>query len=291
MALSVQGAFDTHVHAYPSLFPRLGDDWQIGEACQDARMSGIVLKSHHESTASRAYLLGSRFAELSVYGGIALNRFVGGLNPAAVEACLRTGGRIVWMPTIDAQAHADLYERAGGYREQEMTGGALSSTGPPIAIVRKDRLIDQVYEILDLVREHDAVLATGHLSAREVALLVREAGERGIERIVVTHPHFKVPGMSLEQIRDSVQRGAYIELTYCAISPRWAHATLDDYRQVIEAVGARHCMLSSDAGQRHNPPPPEALRLLMQGLYEKGVSEEALYRMAAENPRALVESR
>jgi hypothetical protein len=101
--IDVAGAFDLHVHSYPSLFPRLADDLGLAEAYAAAGFAGFALKSHHESTASRAYLLGRLHPELRVAGGIVLNGFVGGINPSAVEACLRTGGRIVWMPTIDAQ--------------------------------------------------------------------------------------------------------------------------------------------------------------------------------------------
>src|SRR3546814_17841203 len=44
---------------------------------------------------------------ISVYGGIALNHTVGGLNPYAVELALRMGGRVVWFPTLASPAHID----------------------------------------------------------------------------------------------------------------------------------------------------------------------------------------
>ena len=48
-------------------------------------------------------------------------------------------------------------------------------------------------------------------------------------------------------------------------------------------------MLVSDTGQRHNPLPPEALRLFAQGLFEKGVPEEDIYTMIKDNPADLLE--
>lgn len=287
--ISVEGVFDIHVHAYPCLFPRIGDDWLIVDACRAAGMAGIVIKSHHESTASRAYLVGRRIEGISVLGGIVLNRYVGGLNPLAVAGCLATGGRVVWMPTVHAAGHAAVYGTVGGYAEQQASGRpAPGGAGDGIRILAGGRLVDEVFEILDLIREHDAVLATGHLSAEEIESLLRAARQRGVERVVVSHPNFKVPGMNLEQIRTCASAGAFIELTYCSISPMWSHATLEQYRAVIDAIGPERCLLSSDVGQRHNPLPPEAMRLLMQGLLEKGVSEAALRRMAVDNPRELV---
>ena len=40
-----------------------------------------------------------------MFGGIALNTQVGGLNPHAVNLCLAMGGRVVWLPTIASPGH------------------------------------------------------------------------------------------------------------------------------------------------------------------------------------------
>ena len=69
-------------------------------------MRAIVLKNHYESTAGIAYLVRTLVPGIEVFGGIDLNLTVGGINPAAVEHMTRvTGGwgRIVWMPTFDAE--------------------------------------------------------------------------------------------------------------------------------------------------------------------------------------------
>ncbi len=82
----IEGAVDVHVHAAPSLFARWGDAWDLAEAVRDAGMAGFVLKSHRTSTVEVAALLSRAFPTLRVHGGIALNRFVGGLGPVAVDA-------------------------------------------------------------------------------------------------------------------------------------------------------------------------------------------------------------
>ena len=53
---------------------------------------------------------------LEVFGGIALNLTVGGINPAAVEHMTRVSGgwgRIVWMPTFDAENQVRSRRRTG----------------------------------------------------------------------------------------------------------------------------------------------------------------------------------
>jgi len=69
-------------------------------------MRGLVLKNHNESTASWAYLMREETPGIEVFGGIVLNRAVGGVNAAAVEhmTAVKGGwGRVVWMPTFDAE--------------------------------------------------------------------------------------------------------------------------------------------------------------------------------------------
>ena len=78
-------------------------------------MKAILLKCHHENTVSRAYLVQRVIPGIRVFGGIVLNYYVGGINPAAVEASLRLGGKEVWMPTVDAGYHAEVHGGTGGY--------------------------------------------------------------------------------------------------------------------------------------------------------------------------------
>jgi hypothetical protein len=284
--IEMTGAFDLHVHAYPSLFPRLTDDLGLAEAYRAAGFGGFVLKGHHESTASRAYLLGRLFPDLHVFGGVVLNRFVGGLNPAAVEASLRTGGRVVWMPSIDADGHALAHGSTGGYDSQ---GAGLAGSERGISIFGAGGEIrDEVYEILDLVKNADAILATAHLSAAEVVALVPIALERGVRKVVITHPFFKVPALDLDTLASLVLRGAYAEFAYNTLSPMWRYTTVDQVRAAITRVGAERCLLVSDGGQRHNPSPPEGLRIFAQSLFERGITERAIEIMIRGNPRALL---
>ena len=285
--VNLEDAIDIHFHPHPDLIPRLTDDRGVVERAVECGMRAVVLKCHFESTVGRAYNVNQQFDGIDVYGGIALNRHVGGVNPAAVETSVRLGAKIVWMTTVDADYHAKTYGFTGGYSQQKSDSRPVE----PISIVKDGKLTQECQDVLDVMAHYDsAALTTGHFSAEDVDLLVRNALERGVKRIILQHVFFKIPAMSIEQIQSLVALGAVAELEYCGISPFWAWEgqTLDLMRQGIEEVGAEHFLLISDGGQRHNPLPPDCLRLLAQGFYEKGVSREDLRTMMVTNPARML---
>jgi hypothetical protein len=279
-------AVDLHCHPYPDLFPRLADDIDIAIAARDAGMRAIVLKCHHESTVSRAYLVERMVPGIRVLGGVVLNTYVGGLNPAAVEAALRLGGQEVWMPTIDAGYHAQVHGGTGGYDSQQ--GGRQTNEGIWVTDGDGD-LRHEVSDILALVAEHNAILGTCHLSPNEIVTLVTQARTMGVQKIVVTHPFFKVPNLQLQVIEELVRLGAMPEFGYCTVSPAWHYSTPEVVAEAIGRVGASRCLLVSDTGQRHNPLPSEALRIFAQTLFEKGLGEQDIRAMIVSNPSDLLE--
>lgn len=98
---------------------------------------------------------------IEVFGGIALNRSVGGINPAAVEHMVSVAGgrgRVVWRPTFDSE---NGVRRAGENR-------------PFVSVARNGELLPEVREVIALIATHDLVLATGHSSPAEALLLLRE---------------------------------------------------------------------------------------------------------------------
>jgi Family of unknown function (DUF6282) len=284
--VDMTGAVDLHCHPYPDLFPRLADDFDIVRAARDAGMKAIVLKCHHENTVSRAYLVQRVFPDIRVYGGIVLNYYVGGINPAAVEASLRLGGKEVWMPTVDAGYHAQVHGGTGGYEQQR--GGRSQAEGIWVADA-EGKLRPEVKEVLELVAQHGAILGTCHLSPKEIVALVREARAAGVEKIVVTHPYFRVPNFDLDTLEEVARLGAMPEFGYCTVSPAWQYAAVDKIAESVHRIGASRCILVSDTGQRHNPLPSEALRVFAQTVFEKGVPLESVNRMISQNPLELLD--
>jgi hypothetical protein len=282
----LEGAIDLHVHCAPSFFTRWGDGLDLTRVCDEAGMAGVLLKAHEGSTVAQAAVLDRLSPSLMVCGGVVLNRYVGGINPAAVEAALRLGGRCLWFPTIDADAHVRMFGSTGMYQSQR--GGIESSSGIRV-LDDAGALLNAAHEILALAAEYDALVATGHLDGAEIVALLRAAREAGVQRFLVQHPFFTVPGLRPEELGPLVEQGAAVELTYLNVSPVWLSSTVEQAAETLRRLGGDSIILSSDAGQAHNPSPPEALRSFAQALYERGVDTADLVKAMRETPLRLVD--
>lgn len=271
--------FDCHVHAAPDIRDRIGDDTDIATAYDLADFDGFVLKAHYEPTVGRAHAL-ARGTGREVYGGIALNQQCGGINPAAVAAVLSSGGRVVWMPTADAHT-----QRTAGLPrlcDHEPRIGDHAYAIPPV----DERNAEAAELVLALVAEHDAVLATGHLSDVECQWLSERARFYGVRRLMFTHPSYIVPGLGPSAVRDLVGRGGYAEITSVQLlhQPGCTPAML---ARIAEAAGDR-LILSSDAGQPDTPMPPEALGFLIDTLVAEGLDRGWLEAAASTTPASLI---
>jgi hypothetical protein len=59
--------------------------------------------------------------------------------------------------------------------------------------------------------------------------------------------------------------------------------------ETLFRLGGDAVVVSNDAGQAHNPSPPEALRSFAQSLHERGVAETELHKALHDTPLRLVE--
>lgn len=284
--ITVEGVYDLHIHSGPDLFERVGDDVHIATMCRDAGMAGVLFKCHHECTASRAYYASQIVPGIKIYGGVVLNRFVGGIHPQSVEAALRTGARMVWMPTVDGAYHALKYGSTGSYGSYQ--DSALSERTEGISILDESgRLIPQIYAILELVARHGAALGTAHLSPEEMDLFVPAAVEAGCKKICLTHVNFEKHRLPIEKVRQYVRMGAIAE--FCTPSPLGGYFSVEESREWMEALGPENCYISSDAGTPRKPIPPEAMRVFLYCLAGLGMKMRDLEVMTRENPRRLLE--
>jgi hypothetical protein len=282
------GAIDLHVHSSPSIFPRLLDDHAVVAQAAAADMRAVVLKAHEGSTVARAAL--AQTPEVTVRGGVVLNHFVGGLNPAAVELALALGaGRacLVWMPTIHARNHLEHYGGAG-YREQQSRLEA-GSVEPLSVLDERGRLTPGAFAVLEVLASRpQAVLSSGHLSARETAVLFREARQLGVERLLVTHPELPLSGFSLDFQLEMAELGAIIERCYLPHLERWGGQPAEVTAHEIRRLGPERCVLSTDLGQADSPPPAAGLAGFCRLLAGQGLSEADITLMVAHNPAVLL---
>ena len=282
----LHGAIDLHIHTSPSVFPRYEDDLAVAEQAANWGIAGFVLKAHEGSSAERAYLINTFRPGCGAIGSIVLNHFVGGLNPSAVEVALAQGARVVWFPSIHAANHLRHY---GG-----PTYSAMSSALPPRPVNgitlfdEAGTLRSEVVEIIDLVRDADAVLATGHIGAEEVFAVVKMAQERHLERVVVTHPDLDVTGLDLETQVELARLGAYLELTALNHLPEWGGLPYETVVGHIDRIGSARFVLSSDLGQKTSGEPWERFALELMKLQEAGVHQRDLVKMLHSNPRDLL---
>lgn len=285
----LEGAIDLHIHAGPSLFPRLMDAHETALVAKKAGMSGFVIKHHHVPTVERAYFVSKSISGIDVFGGVTLNYAVGGLNPFAVDAVMKLGGKIVWMPTIDALNHVHHFGELGKYGTKlDYDKPRIYDRKKGITILDEEMaLLQSVHEILDITADANAAIATSHLDLLESKVLVEEAKRKRI-KTVVTHVAFVTASFSVEDQRWMAERGAYLEICYNSFTPIWKSATIDDVVTAIRDVGSEHYILASDFGQIHNPTPPEGIRRYIALLLEMGIQPEEIETMVKENPRKLL---
>jgi hypothetical protein len=283
------GAVDLHQHPGPSPFPRR---MSILDAARDASVAGfraIVAKSHHHSMVTDILALRSAgLAELptEVYGGIALNRTVGGLNPYAVELALRMGGRMVWFPTLSSTAHVQHHEdHDTGFPTPEVD---LRPNEIISILDEHGAVLPEVRDILSVIATEDAVLTCGHLGITESQRLIDAALAAGVQRIVVNHPVFVV-GASVEQAAAWARQGVYIE--HCAVmyygQPE-RRRDLDELLSFIKAVGVGQTVISSDSGQKTNPLPVTLYRRAVRGLLDAGIPEADIRQLVGTNAGQLL---
>ena len=292
VARVLRGSVDLHVHPAPSPLPRRIDAVEAARAAEGIGMRAIIVKSHHHSTVTDVLALGQNGLQGSpvrVFGGIALNSAVGGLNPHAVDLALKLGGRIVWFPTIASPqhiahhaAHPDLkFPKLAVHVRPERPVDVFDASG---------QLRPEVHDIIGVIKEHDAILASGHMSPDRILAVFEAARATGVTRLLVNHPNFVVEATH-EQGRRFVELGAVIEHSLCMYDDRsgFYNWDIDVLLGWIGAVGADRSTLGSDLGQMNNPLPSEAFTRIVGQLLDAGLAEADVTAMVRQNPARLLD--
>ena len=257
----LRGAIDLHVHSGPDVRMRAVTDFDAARLAKRAGLRAIVLKHHYSESAHRAQMVMHEMGGIEVYGGVILNLAVGGINPHAIRAMLGmegNRGKIVWLPTWDAEADAS--------RQRE--------NRPAVPVMRNGELVPELDEVFELIAENDLVLATGHLSPEEILVVLPAARRVGVRRLLVTHAR-----SSIDDMKKMVEEGAILECIYSDIT-RCAER--------IHAVGAEHFVLATDLGQPGRPNLADGLKTLLLRLQEEGITAEQIDMMVRTNPARLL---
>ena len=276
----LQGTIDFHIHTGPDIYPRLLNDIEVARQAKRAGMKAVLIKSHATITGDRAQIAQS-VTDFPVFGGVALNWHVGGLNKYAVECAAKLGAKEVWMPTTHAASYLKYVDHV------PMFAKTMPKDIKGISIIREDgRVVPELGPILETIAKNGMILATGHLSPEEGLTLIAEARKAGVEKIVVTHPLASFVNYSVDQMREALSRGAtYMEHVFNDCTPQVANplppSALGD---AIRAIGPEYCIMSTDSGQVVNPPPVKVMAWYIKEMLQYGLSPKAIRTMTITNP-------
>jgi hypothetical protein len=293
MVALLTGGFDMHCHAGPSLFNRDLDYVRAAEEAEAAGMKGIVIKDHLMAAAVALSILQTQKPDMlagapnvAVMGSICLNNHVGGFNPWALEVALELGAKVVWFPTVSSQRHI---ERHPGSLFGSLTTRDLKMATPVQVLAESGGIVPEAVECLELIAKYDAVLATGHMQPEHTLAVLPIARERGVERIVITHPTLFVDADS-EQRTAMVRGGAFLEHEvgmYKAVRPN-ARFETSDLIDLIKEHGAEHTILSSDLGQLNSPHPVNGMQATAEALIAAGIADVDVDRLFKTNASQLL---
>ena len=278
------GVIDFHVHSGPDSFTRSITDFEIARIAKKRGMRALVLKNHFTMTADRAYLA-EKATGMKCFGGIVLNRAVGGLNAEAVKRMLSfTGsrGKVVWLPTFDAENHVKHFKEKRAF----------------VRVVNDGKAVPELKPILDLIAKFELVFCTGHSSAEECLILIRAAKAAGVKRIVVTHAMADPIGMTVPQMKQAAGLGAVMECVWLTnlTGPKshlpsqrhWRKVTTAEYAKAMRAVGPQHFLLASDLGQYLNPIHTDGMKAFILGLGKAGITAKEIDLMCRKTPARLL---
>ena len=290
---AIRGAYDLQVHVAPDVIARRIDDLELAKEFLAHGLRGFVLKSHYIPTAERAKVVAKAVPGIAAFGALTLNHAVGGLNPVAVEIAGRSGCKIVWMPTVDAENETAGLPGAGQKKlpfwaeiQRELRATGISP--PPLTVLdAAGRVSESAHTCLELIAKHDMILATGHLGRHEIFPLVKTAKEMKVRKVLITHAEFPSQNLSAEEQVELARWGALIE--HCFTTMYTGKAPWDVVFDSIRKVGASRCIVSTDLGQPINPGVAEGFAMFAEVLLENRFSTEEVRQMAVTNPAAWVE--
>lgn len=271
----LKGAIDLHIYTEPDSIARSIDALEAAKLARDHGMRAIALKHHYDETAGLAYLARKQYPGVEVFGGVAMNLTVGGLNPRAVEYMTQiTGGfgRFVFMPTNDSEAQVK-------YSKQSR---------PFVKVSENGELVAEAKAVIAAVAKHDLILGSGNISAEETLMVFREGQRQGIKRMIATHGTAAPTFLTIEQAREAAKLGAFIEIVGGNLAGKDAQMKIDRFAEQIRGIGPASVIMASDLGQKANALPPEGFAVFIDAMRKKGFSDQELDVMTRKNPATLL---
>jgi len=276
------GAIDIHAHGGSEPFDRLLLEDDIAFDYSRAGMRAVVFKTWFTPSASRIQLVQKyldKWGEenecqtVKMFGGITLNKPVGGINPDAVRRCLGFPGfKYIWMPMVDSYHHRRLVY-------DDWSGEGLH------ILDEKGRCLPELSEILRIAADNDLVVASGHFPYSEHKVVFEEAIRLGVKRMEIIHPAHIHCKTSIANMKEAVGEGIKLMLSGLGTTTFPLHESGPVYAvKMIKEVGAEHFVYGSDYGQIHNPPHVVGTRWIIKLLLSYGATIEEVRQVFQEAP-------
>jgi hypothetical protein len=286
----LQGAIDLHIHSGPDTHPRYASCLELARQARDAGLRAIVLKDQMTQSIQKAYFVNTYVGGIQAFGGITLNRMVGGYDPRTVEYACRLGAKMIWLATHDSAYTIESAKR-GHYDAIYVKAYSFGYPVEPLSVLNPERtaLLPEVQEIIDRIARHRVVLQTAHIDPEEALFVTRYCKEIGYRKVVITHVNSFLDEYTDEIIAELIKNGAMIELSYSDMVPRHARQDPKVCARLVDKFGPTNCLMESDLGTWENISPTEGLRCFCHYLVNCGVPADYVNIMVKDNPARLLD--
>ena len=142
-----------------------------------------------------------------------------------------------------------------------------------------------------MVAKNDVVLATGHASYHESEKIVMLAKQKGVKKIVITHPENPIIDMPQAVQSSLARQGVFFEWVACnlgTITGGTGKRSPQVYKNFIRGVGAGSSVMATDFGQPRNAVAAKGLGMFIKAMLENGISPEEIKVMVKDNPKKLL---
>lgn len=282
VASLLAGSVDMHVHVPPEVgVTRRFDALQTIQEASKYGMRAVVLKNQNSPTAIAAYAINRAMPEGSAeaVGSMVMEYdTTAGLNQytaMCVEGQAKMGCKMVWFPTFQAYWHCNFTSMKG-------TGIKL--------LDENGKLYPACLEVLEVAKQYDMCVGSGHIFYPECAALLEAAKDMGLDKLVVTHPLSAVSRTpyTIEELCHLVDCGAVIEHCWRNCLPQLKSYDPHKYVEAVRELGAENTILSTDFCQVSDPSAAEGLRAFIAVMLQFGCTPEEITAMVKTNPCRLL---
>lgn len=290
----LQQSIDLHVHIGLEVIPRKFLLLELLKY-EEGKLKGVGVKNHFFPTIAMNTKDTLKQKRPFVINSVVLNHYVGGFNTDAVRTSDESSPRpiIVWFPTIHAEniLKKQRFEIPAEWINPKLRKEIkprLSKDIKGLSVFdSKGEIKEEVKNVLDVIKERKAILATGHISWQESQALVKFAIQKvGLEKVIITHPIYQKINMPIEIQKELVKIGAFVE--HCFSMYSIDKIPIKQIADQIKQVRPENCILSSDVGQTFSPSPSEALAEFIRLLNTEGITDKEISTMLIANPKRLV---